>query len=68
MNNQKIYQSEEFAIAWNSYLEKTQDLLRTNLMNQYIVNKLNITNSSIVLDADCGNGFFINQILLKNPK
>lgn len=68
MNNQKIYQSEEFAIAWNKYLEKTPDLLRTNLMNQYIIERLNITDDSVVLDAGCGNGFFINQILGKKPK
>lgn len=68
MNNQEIYQSEEFAVAWNNYLEKTPDLLRTNLMNQYIFEKLNITDDSIVLDAGCGNGFFINQILQKKPK
>lgn len=67
MKNQDIYQSEEFANAWNNYLTQSPDILRTKLMNKYLDKKIIINENSIVLDAGCGNGFFLSNIIKKNP-
>ena len=68
MDNRKIYQSKEFSIAWDKHQREKEDVLRTRLMNKILLKELNYLKGKIVLDAGCGNGFFIKSLQNLKPK
>jgi SAM-dependent methyltransferase len=58
----QIFQTEEFAKAWNDY-QSRKDPLRTELMNPILVNEIGNLSGHLVLDAGCGNGIFKNNLV-----
>lgn len=68
MNVSNIYRSKDFAMAWSRHLDATGDPLRKELMNPLLLASMAITSNDAVLDAGCGNGYFLSHILTNNPK
>ncbi|MEW6294672.1 MAG: class I SAM-dependent methyltransferase [Candidatus Diapherotrites archaeon] len=63
-----IYQSREFAAAWDKYLGAHEDILRTRMMNLILLEEIGNLKGKNVLDAGCGNGFFIKYLSKLKPK
>lgn len=68
MDNREIYKSKEFAIAWHEHQSKQEDMIRTRVANKIIIKELGSLRNKIVLEAGCGNGFFIKYLKELNPK
>lgn len=68
MSNVKLYRSKKFADAWHRYLSQTPDVLRIKMMNEIMEKAIGDLKGKIVLEAGCGNGFFIPNLLKKHPR
>ncbi len=63
-----MFRSDEFSRAWHEHQRKNKDSLRTRIMNPILDEEIGPLNGKAVLDAGCGNGFYIPQLLAKNPE
>jgi len=61
-----IYKSKQFAEVWHRHTQK--DFLRKKMMNKIMERAVGDLKGKIVLEAGCGDGFFIPNLLKKNPK
>lgn len=61
-----IYKSKKFAEIWHKHSQK--DILRKEMMNKVMEQALPDLKGKFVLEAGCGNGFFIANILKKKPE
>lgn len=61
-----IYKSKKFAETWHRHTKK--DILRIKMMNKVMEDEVGDLKGKIVLDAGCGDGFFIQNLLKKSPK
>jgi len=61
-----IYKSKKFAETWHRHTKK--DVLRIKMMNKIMEEAVGNLKGKIVLEAGCGDGFFIPNLLRKNPK
>ena len=68
MSNTKLYYSKRFADAWHKYQSQKPDVLRTEMMNEIIEKAIGDLRGKIVLEAGCGDGFFIPNLLKKHPR
>lgn len=64
----QIYQTKKFAEKWDKYQRTKEDYFRTRIMNQIILKEIGSLKNKKVLEAGCGNGFFIDYLLKLNPK
>lgn len=67
-SSQSIYQSREFADAWHKAQVQREDVLRTRIMNPILLRGIGCLTGCTVLDAGCGDGFFLGRILDQNPR
>ena len=61
-----VYESKKFAETWHEHTKK--DILRINTMNKIMGEAVGDLKKKIVLEAGCGDGFFIPNLLKKSPK
>jgi ubiquinone/menaquinone biosynthesis C-methylase UbiE len=61
-----IYRTKKFAEIWHEHTKK--DFLRINMMNEIMEKEIGNLKGKIVLEAGCGDGFFIPNLLKKKPK
>lgn len=61
-----IYQSKKFAETWRKHTKG--DILRIKMMNKVMEKAVGNLGGRIALDAGCGDGFFIPNLLKKKPK
>lgn len=61
-----IYKSKQFAEIWHKHTQK--DFLRKEMMNKIMERAVGDLKGKIVLEAGCGDGFFIPNLLKKKPK
>lgn len=65
---QYLYKSKKFAETWHKHLTEHPDILRVYLMNKIMEKAIGDLKGKVVLEAGCGDGFFIPNLLEKNPK
>ncbi|MBZ9572426.1 class I SAM-dependent methyltransferase [Patescibacteria group bacterium] len=65
---QHLYKSKKFAETWHKHLTTYTDIPRVYLMNKVMEKAIGDLKGKIVLEAGCGDGFFIPNLLKKNPK
>lgn len=68
MSNTKLYRSKKFADAWHKYQSQKPDVLRIEMMNEIMEKAIGDLRGKIVLEAGCGDGFFIPNLLKKHPR
>jgi ubiquinone/menaquinone biosynthesis C-methylase UbiE len=61
-----IYETKKFAKVWHEQTKK--DILRKEMMNKIVEKALGDLEGKVVLDAGCGDGFFIPRLLKKKPQ
>jgi len=61
-----LYKSKKFAEVWDAHTKK--DILRIKMMNKIMEEAIGNLKGKVVLDAGCGNGFFIPNLLKGKPK
>jgi len=67
MGEKNIYSTKKFAKVWHEHIQKG-DILRTKIMNKVMDEAVGDLKGKIVLEAGCGDGFYISNLLKKNPK
>ena len=67
-STKEVYTSRVFAEAWDQHAQGERDGLRTALMNDILLQDLGDLSGLSVLDAGCGNGFFLPHLLGLNPR
>ena len=68
MDNRHVYKSRDFALRWHKHQLEKEDILRTKIMNLLLFRHAGKLENKIVLEAGCGNGFFLKYLLKLNPK
>jgi len=63
----EIYADKEFAEKWDAHQRSKEDFLRTKMMNLILLKDLKKYSGKSILDAGCGNGFFIPSLLGLKP-
>jgi ubiquinone/menaquinone biosynthesis C-methylase UbiE len=63
-----LYKSKKFAEIWHRHLTEHPDIPTVYLMNKIMEKAVGNLKGKIVLEAGCGDGFFIPNLLKKNPK
>ncbi len=63
-----LYQSKQFAEVWDRFQTEKEDIVRTRLMNLILIKNIGNLKGKAVLDAGCGNGFFLRSLLKLNPE
>lgn len=61
-----IYRTKKFAETWHEHTKK--DILRINMMNEIMEKEIGKLKGKTVLEAGCGDGFFILNLLKKKPE
>ena len=67
LDTKSIYQSGKFARAWHERQTKHKDFLRTDLMNPILLKEAGDLTGLSVLDAGCGNGFLLGDLVARKP-
>lgn len=61
-----IYKSRKFSKTWHKHTKR--DILRLEVMNKIMIDEIGELKGKTVLDAGCGDGFFIPNLIKKRPK
>jgi len=67
LDTRNLYRSEEFSRAWHERQLSYRDFLRKDLMNQIVEEEMGDISDLAILDAGCGDGFFLGDLLEKKP-
>lgn len=61
-----IYETKRFAEYWHNHTKK--DVLKIDMMNKIMEEAIGDITDKIILEAGCGDGFFIKNLLKQNPE
>ncbi len=61
-----IYETKQFAEYWHNHTKT--DVLKIDMMNKIMEDAIGDITNKIILEAGCGDGFFIKNLLKQKPK